>query len=232
MRKGDFQGLENLHSLSLRDNQITNLESGVFQGLHNLQGLEVSLNPISSLEGGVFQGLGNLRYLYLERNEITEIRDGAFKGLNNLVALYLTNNAFTSLNLTHANLDSLGLLEIDQFEVSALILNDAVLSQESFRSILRDTPLIRNVSLVGLAFSDGNPHDLSNLLSMSRLEKVTVDPTLFSLYSTEFNAFDSLFGKTVIVVPEPSALLLCIAASAFALAFHCQRRNATRSTQD
>ena len=66
------------------------------------------------------------------------------------------------------------------------------------------------MSLVGLTFSDVNPADLSNLLGIATLDKVTVNSSLFGLYADEFNAFDAMDGNTVTVVPEPSSLLLAL----------------------
>jgi hypothetical protein len=132
------------------------------------------------------------------------------------------------LNLTGANFNFLDLLIIDHREVAGLILNDAVLDQGSFGQIIRETRFIRDASLVGLTFSDGNPSDLSNLLNISTLGTVTVDPALFNLYAAELNAFDALFGRTVIVVPEPSAFFLSVVAGGLALAFHRRRRVAVR----
>ena len=100
-----------------------------------------------------------------------------------------------------------------------------MLSLGSFQAIIAATQFISTASLVGLSFSDTSPDDLSNLLTLERLDNVRVDQALFDRYAAEFNAFDAIPGNTVTVVPEPSAIFLCTAAWILGWAFR-QRRHA------
>jgi Leucine-rich repeat (LRR) protein len=236
IESGAFQGLSNLQLLYLIDNPITSIESGAFQGLSNLQTLDLGGKQITNLEKGVFQGLSNLTGLDLGNNQITSLENGVFRGLNNLRWLDLAGNNIQKLNLTGATFDSLRQCWGDVFlgsggfcvggsEITDLILDDAVLSPGSFQAIVGETEFISNVSLVGLAFSDGNPGDISALLSISTLDNIRVDQALFDRYAAEFNAFDAIPGNTVTVVPEPSAIVLCIVAWILGWAFR-QRRQA------
>jgi Leucine-rich repeat (LRR) protein len=174
--------------------------------------------------------------LDLGNNQITSLENGVFRGLNNLRWLDLAGNNIQKLNLTGATFDSLRQCWGDVFlgsggfcvggsGITDLILDDAVLSPGSFQAIVGETEFISNVSLVGLAFSDGNPGDISALLSISTLDNIRVDQALFDRYAAEFNAFDAIPGNTVTVVPEPSAIVLCIVAWILGWAFR-QRRQA------
>jgi Leucine-rich repeat (LRR) protein len=239
IERGDFQGLDNLPTLALYENQITRLEKGAFQGLDNLRMLKMGANPITILENGVFEGLNNLQTLDLgaewsfSGGQITAFEDGALRGLENLQTLDLRGNPITysKLNLTDATFRSLSTIFIGltalvtQPHFTDLVLDRALLSLGSFQTIVGANQLISNVSLVGLTFLDGNPANLSALLNISTLDNVRVDQALFNRYAAEFNAFASIPGTTVTVVPEPSAFLLCTAASVLVWTFHRRRRD-------
>ena len=52
LRKGDFQGLDNLPSpyeIYLRNNDLSSLPEGIFQGLNNLQSLSLGVNNLTCL---------------------------------------------------------------------------------------------------------------------------------------------------------------------------------------
>ena len=227
---GAFKGLDNVQRLSLRGNDITNIAPGAFDGLANLQRLRLDTNHIAKVEEGVFEGLANLQELDLRYNAITTIEPGAFAGLFNLETLLFTSDIIPSeLNLTAATFNHLQPAEVacvcppsgfwvdgGSGAISSLVLNVAQLSHSSFDAIVGQTPFLVDASLVGLTFTDETPSDLSNLLTMPTLENVTVDPSLFGLYETEFNVFAAMPGKTVTIVPEPSgnAFLLILAIGA------------------
>jgi hypothetical protein len=219
--------LTNAQGLSLHGNQITSIENGDFQGLDNLRDLQLWNNRIASIENGAFDGLDNLQWLGLSGNQITSLENGAFRGLDNLRVLDLFRNQITELNLTGATFSALrGGYEIEGFHVdpsniAGLTLDDAVLSQRSFQAIIGRTEFISKVSLVGLAFSDGSPANLSALLNIETLDYVRVDQALFDRYAAEFNAFDAIPGNSVTVVPEPQAAMLVVLVL---VALSCGRR--------
>ena len=212
---GDFAGLNTLQRLDLAENAITSIEPGDFDGLDNLQILDLSQNQISKIERGAFQDLANLHTLVLRFNDLASIESGAFAGLTDLESLSL-HTGRSKLNLTAAAFGNLqprsgggfslpqGFSIVDSRELASLVLDVAQLSHGSFDAIVDQATSLVDVSLVGLTFTDENPSDLSNLLSIPTLENVTVDPSLFGLYETEFNAFAAVPGKTVLVVPEPT----------------------------
>jgi hypothetical protein len=151
--------------------------------------------------------------LRLGGNPISTIEDGAFRGLVSLEELLLRDVPLiaTELNLTGATLLSLrqGLLGRGGFRPCCttqgprIILNDALLSHDSFEAILGSWLWPTSVSIVGLRFADENPSDLSALLGLESLEEVTVDATLFEMYENEFRAFDAIDGNTVTVAAVP-----------------------------
>jgi Leucine-rich repeat (LRR) protein len=239
IESGDFEGLDNLPTLGLYENQITSLEKGAFQGLDNLRTLKMGANPITTLEDGVFEGLNNLLTLDLGAEwsffggQISAFEDGALRGLENLQTLDLRGNPITysKLNLTDATFRSLSTISIGltaivtQPHFTDLVLDRALLSLGSFQTVVGANQLISNVSLAGLTFLDGNPANLSALLNIPTLDNVRVDQALFNRYAAEFNAFASISGNIVTVVPEPSTLLLCTAASVLVWTFHRRRRD-------
>jgi Leucine-rich repeat (LRR) protein len=233
IESGDFHGLDNLPALGLYENQITRLEKGAFQGLDNLRTLKMGANPITTFKNGVFEGLNNLQTLDLGAEwsffggQITAFEDGALRGLENLQTLDLRGNPITyaKLNLTDATFRSLSTIFIGltalatQPHFTDLVLDRAQLSLGSFQTIVGANQLISNLSLAGLTFLDGNPANLSALLNIQTLDDVRVDQALFNRYAAEFNAFASIPGNTVTVVPEPSTFLFWTAASVLVWTF-------------
>ena len=210
IESGSFAGLANLQFLDLSSIQITSIERRAFEGLNNLGRLDLNGNQITSIESGAFEGLNNLWWLELNDNPITSIERGAFEGLTNLQTLHLRDNQIMELNFTRATFENLSPCGsfigfcVDGDKIASLILDDATLSQGSFDAIVRNgfgqTLSITDVSLVGLMFSDENPSNLSSLLSITTLDNITVDQSLFDLYADEFNAFAAMDGNTVTVV--------------------------------
>lgn len=67
-------------SLSLRNNNIKELDSGSFSELSNLRHLDLSDNKIVRIPGGVFQGNKHLRTLQMDSNNITSVTKQSFLG--------------------------------------------------------------------------------------------------------------------------------------------------------
>ncbi len=97
LKEGDFDGLSNLRHLGLDGNQLTELPDEIFDGLSNLITLGLSQNQLTELPDGIFGGLSNLQSLYLSQNQLTELPDEIFDGLSNLVTLRLDRNQLTEL---------------------------------------------------------------------------------------------------------------------------------------
>ena len=92
-----FHQLSQCTILSLRDNQIDEVEAGAFNGLVNLVNLDLNNNQLKQLDANMFTDLKNCTYLHLDDNLIREIEPGSLNGLNNLEQLDLYNNKLITL---------------------------------------------------------------------------------------------------------------------------------------
>ena len=92
---GVFDGLANLTSLDLSDIYFHELPPGVFDGLTNLPSLDLDGKGLRRLLPGAFDGLTSLQSLDLSDNYLTELPPGVFDGLANLQWLNLGHNYLT-----------------------------------------------------------------------------------------------------------------------------------------
>ena len=107
-----FDGLTNLRSLFIVDNNLREIERGAFQGLTNLRKLYLEGNNLSEIKRGAFQGLTNLHWLFLNDNNIGKIERGAFQGLTKLGYLSLSGNPLVLKAGMFAGLSGLETLEL------------------------------------------------------------------------------------------------------------------------
>ena len=89
LKPGDFDGMSNLTSLRLDDNELSSLPAGIFDKLTNLERLHLSGNQLSSLPAGLFDNLTNLIFLNLLDNPLRPLPEGYFDNLPNLETLHL-----------------------------------------------------------------------------------------------------------------------------------------------
>ena len=113
LKSGDFDGLPNLTSLRLDDNELSSLPAGIFDNLTDLTTLNLSSNQLSSLPDGIFDNLTELTTLSLNGNQLSSLSADLFDNLTNLETLNLSSNQLSSLptglfdsltNLTFLNL--------------------------------------------------------------------------------------------------------------------------------
>ncbi len=97
LQRGDFDGLTNLRTLYLSNNQFSLLPDGLFDHLTNLTTLRLNDNQLSSLPEGLFDNLTNLTELDLHDNQLSSLPDGLFDNLTNLTELDLHDNQLSSL---------------------------------------------------------------------------------------------------------------------------------------
>ncbi|XP_047990471.1 LOW QUALITY PROTEIN: toll-like receptor 7 [Leguminivora glycinivorella] len=96
-----FNGLSELHSLDLAQNNIKFVPSGVFCSLENLNTLNLTHNRIKTIgQLGLGQGCGsNLHYLDLSHNEIKSLpEESELLKLRSLQSLYLQHNNITDIS--------------------------------------------------------------------------------------------------------------------------------------
>lgn len=112
---GVFQGLTNLESLGMSNNNLKILQPGVFHGLTNLQALYLHNNKLGKLSIGAFDSLTNLEHLHLRHNELEKLPPGVFDGLTNLKTLDLSHNKLKKLPPgVFNNLTSLEFLDLSR----------------------------------------------------------------------------------------------------------------------
>ncbi|KAI8509674.1 hypothetical protein Bbelb_121020 [Branchiostoma belcheri] len=96
-RSGMFTGLENLGALSLRNNEISDIQAGTFNSTPQLRRLELYNNKLTTLRSDMFTGLGNLLALSLDNNEISDIQAGTFNSTPQLRYLFLYNTQIQTI---------------------------------------------------------------------------------------------------------------------------------------
>ena len=90
-----FFGLENLISLDLSDNRVTEIPAGVFSNQF-LNEINISGNALRELGQQTFTDLPILEVLDLSRNSIIGIKNGAFDNIPRLKKLFLSRNRMSS----------------------------------------------------------------------------------------------------------------------------------------
>lgn len=89
--KNCLDGLQQLQKLNLSGNRIQIIQRHLFRGVR-LQELDLNNNDISSLPSNTFENLNYLQILDLSDNSIKTIDEYTFYGLNSLRKLFLKNN--------------------------------------------------------------------------------------------------------------------------------------------
>lgn len=209
IESGAFAGLTNLTVLALNDIRTLNLQHGAFEGLANLETLDLT-SSVGSLENGTFEDLPKLEELFLSFGDSgpIELQSGLFNGLTSLHTLRVSGDVSRQLNLAGATFTSLAECQptggfcVHGQRVNRLLLDHAELNESSFQAILDQTKSITEATLYGLTFS-GRPDTLAPLLSIRRLETLTIDEDLYSLFPQEFDDFSATGNKTLLVaVPD------------------------------
>lgn len=88
-------GIQNVHTISLNHNAISQIERKDFAGLSQLITLDLSNNDIEILATDGFAELTNLTNLFLNNNRIFNFEHDSFAGLNSLKKLSLAHNRLT-----------------------------------------------------------------------------------------------------------------------------------------
>ena len=98
LEQGDFEGQDNLRTISLDDNQISSIEGSAFDGLPNLRTLLLPNNQIATIEAGTFHGLDSLTTLDIASNELVSLDGSDFDGLSKLQRLLLNDNRISVID--------------------------------------------------------------------------------------------------------------------------------------
>lgn len=115
---GSIEKLNNLRSLDLSYNLITDISNTSYQGIEQLYGLNLECNRIGNLTKGIFSDLPSLRILNLAKNNIASIAQGTFDDVPDLHALRLDSNKISDVNGLFSNLRYLLMLNISVNRIS------------------------------------------------------------------------------------------------------------------
>jgi len=94
-----FLGLNTLHILRLRNNDISDVYSNSFSGLVGLRELDLTGNRIPALPLGIFDPLGLLETLSLANNEIRHVEYMPFQSCRDLRTLDISNNLLPGISV-------------------------------------------------------------------------------------------------------------------------------------
>lgn len=92
IRSKDFNGMQDLHFLSLHDNNLNFLPKDVFSTLAKLESIDLRYNKITELPNGLFDNNKNLEIIYFNGNKIKYIDLELSHGLMKLRLVYLYEN--------------------------------------------------------------------------------------------------------------------------------------------
>jgi Leucine-rich repeat (LRR) protein len=153
---GAFNGLTMLISLSMADNEISEIIPGTFEKLSRLEVLALDNNIIEHLKSDVFNGLVNIKFIGLHGNKLQYIHPDTFLGLSKLQGLQIPNESSVINSII---LEKLAVSDCNASPVSVetfaniRALRGLDLSYNNLRSvdinILKALPYLCSISLYG-----------------------------------------------------------------------------------
>jgi len=102
--KYSFSDCKNVNSISLENNEITQIGQNTFSNCQSLTHVYLYNNKINQLDENSFIGASKVQYLYLNNNPIQNFPKNIFKPLTNLIHFYAYS---TNLSVIHS--DSFGI---------------------------------------------------------------------------------------------------------------------------
>jgi len=88
-----------LNTLSLTGNAISNVVPNAFSRLLFLDTLRLDFNQMESIDGATFSGLSELRVLQISNNPLRILGSGCFQNLGSLESLYISDVATTNVSI-------------------------------------------------------------------------------------------------------------------------------------
>ncbi|XP_027239483.2 oplophorus-luciferin 2-monooxygenase non-catalytic subunit-like [Penaeus vannamei] len=146
-----FQGVKNVNTIGVANNDITTIVPGIFSDLPHLRYLFLFSNRLSEIPAGAIEFNGN-GFLFLDQNNISKIAVGAITGLGD-GEVQLNENSLTVLeeDVFGAFLSAGATLEIDDnplgcgCEIAWLVTNSAYMSLISPGASCYDGELLANL---------------------------------------------------------------------------------------
>ena len=109
---------ENVKTLNLSDNNISEIPEGLFDELTGLKNFYIERNKLTSIPKGLFKNCKSLEWISFTGNEITTLKDGTFEGLDQLTTLDFEKNKIQKIE-SHA-FDGMPKMKILSFEENEL----------------------------------------------------------------------------------------------------------------
>ncbi|KAL7016866.1 hypothetical protein ACKWTF_010172 [Chironomus riparius] len=94
----NFEKLEELQYLTLKENPISYMSPDVFKDLTKLKYLILRLNQLNYIDEELFKNLGNLIHLDLDKNQINFLPKGIFENMPELQEFSLSDNKLQELD--------------------------------------------------------------------------------------------------------------------------------------
>ncbi|XP_072170969.1 uncharacterized protein [Diadema setosum] len=118
-----FWGLNQMHTLIVRENRVCSIQNTSFCSLDDLQVLDLSKNHITSLPSGAFHCNKHLLELLLSDNKIMRLHSASFKELISLLHLNLSYNLLESSQDKFPSMPSLVNLDLCYNKMTRLTKN-------------------------------------------------------------------------------------------------------------
>ncbi|CAG2055020.1 unnamed protein product, partial [Timema podura] len=178
-----FEGLENLESLSLKDNNILLIPASALGRLPHLSVLQMDFNRVAALSGDILRSVaGQVTSLSLARNVVRELPQAAFQEFKNLVTLDLTGNllntispsTFTglkqSLQTLYLGQNRLAVINnqpfvLPQLKVLDFSRNQLNLSRNNLKDIPPEDSIMVNIKRLDLSFNPLSKEAVNNVLA-------------------------------------------------------------------
>jgi Leucine-rich repeat (LRR) protein len=136
-----------LKILDLKNNSIAKISIKSFSFCNEMESLDLSLNLLSEIENETFIGLQNLNHLNLSSNRIESISSESFKILRKLLTLDLSFNNLVSIeDFTFDTLNLLTDLNINENQLYSILNNKGLNGLYSLRNLWIEHDLITEQS--------------------------------------------------------------------------------------
>lgn len=123
IHKDDFKNMENLKSINLGDNQLTQIPENVFEHAKNLATIYLDGNILQKLDDKVFSGIPRLARIFLQNNRLVNVGK-IFGDDSSIEEIYLKNNKLETVDIEFVKLKNLIFVEItDTLKFSTTFLN-------------------------------------------------------------------------------------------------------------
>ena len=133
-----------LHTLSLRNNRLRQIDETTFTSLSQIFIIDISDNELMNIPSGTFRGLSMLLSINLSRNKLRVIPDHLFTGLDNLIELNLKENKLIHLPVRVFTLPKLKLVFLQ---------NNSIIDEDNSVKQIQNLDIKSQLSTVHLQYN-------------------------------------------------------------------------------